>query len=456
MQDADDYDPYFRPRRPPARDEGRGPARRPRPGSGQGGFPPPQRPRRWRVPALVGLVLVVMAGGAYMAVYRPSAPPRHGPARTPTSSEQLTASPSGTPRSAMLAAGQAGPRSAVPWSLVGPGWVLAEYTKTPLPRPPAPVQAKPTTLYLVDPLGGRYEMYRWPASQSGPSGWPLIDWSGDRARALFWSSTPGGPNVVRQLVLATGAVTSFTLPAGVRPVGYTRPKGTNLLAFDGISGGQGLEKVQRFDLTGALQATLATGSGLSGPVGSPDGTTVAIGTSTGIGLVSNAGGSLRRFTIERPSGGCRAERWWNASTVLAACLPPGSGAWQLWLVPTHGAGPTALTPVRTAGPDLGDSLAWRLPSGLYLQAAGAGCGTFIVRQAAGGSVTPVNGQGDGGVNTVLAVVGGRMLVRTGAGCPSSGSLIWLNPATGTSQKLLTATFSERGVTDAVAYGGLPW
>ncbi|MHB1596449.1 MAG: hypothetical protein ACYCU3_20015, partial [Streptosporangiaceae bacterium] len=367
----------------------------------------------------------------------------------PAASARPSGGTLGRSHPAMLAAGRVGPRSAVPWSLVGPGWVLADYTRTQLPRG-VPVPARPVTLFLVDPRGGRYTMYRWPGTSRAAS-YALLDWSGDRTRALFWARGPATRRtVLHQLQLATGAMTRFTLPAGTSPVGYTRPDGTNLLA---IGTDHGRTVVQRYDLTGALAATLATGSSVAG---SPDGDILAVGTGTGIGVVSNAGGRTRRLRIPGMTArsGCHPVRWWDASTVLAGCGPMGSSAQQLWLVPIGGAAPTALTPVRATGPDYGDGDAWRLASGLYLQAAGAGCGTFLARQAADGSATPVAGLAvAGGVDVVLAVAGHRMLIRAGVGCPPSGSLIWLNPATGTGRNLLAAPPGAFGVTEAVAYGG---
>ena len=51
----------------------------------------------------------------------------------------------------------------VPWSKVGPGWELAEYSAG---RPPGDtaggaVKAYPITLYLISPAGVRYPMHTW-------------------------------------------------------------------------------------------------------------------------------------------------------------------------------------------------------------------------------------------------------------------------------------------------------
>jgi TolB protein len=379
------------------------------------------------------LVLAVLAGGgaASLAVMRqqPAAPPLTPSTRVPS----------------VLPAGQVGPRSAVPWSHVGPGWTLAGYTPG-WPYAGRPGLRKPTILYLVDPLGGRYQMHRWPASQ--PGGWGLLDWSGDGTRALLVSVTDGRW-VMHQLVLATGALRSFTLPAGAYPIGYARPDGSSLLAVSGKTvTGHGV--VQRFGLTGALQATLGTGDGA---VSSPDGATVAMGTPTGIEMAAVAGGRARRVTISgvNPWVGCHPVRWWDASTVLADCQTRYASASQLWLVPANGGRASALT----AAPGLrpGYSRAWQLRSGLYLLGmAGDGCGTVMVRQAADGPAARVSGQGSGAMD-VLAVAGGRMLVKWERTCSSGWSLTWFNPATGAAATLLPAPADGQGVTDAIPYGG---
>ena len=104
------------------------------------------------------------------------------------------------------------------------------------------------------------------------------------------------------------------------------------------------------------------------------------------------------------------------------------------IAPADGAAPRALTPVRKSGPDLGDLDAWALPSGLYLQSAGA-CGTLeLNKQAANCSVSPVTVPGltaGGGASiAVVTALGSRLLVH-GLGCTLGGQLAWLNPATGT-------------------------
>ncbi len=363
----------------------------------------------------------------------------HGAART--GAHRQAAAPAG----AMLAAGDVGPRSSVPWRLVGPGWVLAQYSAS------TPSTARPTILYLVDPRGGRYTLYTWPASKPTPS---LVAWSGDKARALFYADYPSPQT--SQLVLATGHVEDIGLPAAQDPIGYTMPDGLNLLAS--YIPASGPDEVLRYNLAGQLQKVLVSGHDIYATVDNPDGATLAVSGDRGLELVSNLGGVIRKLPISGSGAGvCDPLRWWSSGTVLARC-PSGVTAGRLWLVPASGAAPAALTPARHGGIDLGDLGAWRLPSGLYLQAAGA-CGSiYIGRQASNGSVTRINVPGTlNSDNFVLAANGAQLLVhaRTWTGpapCGPAQSLLWFNPATRGEVWLLRAPSRANGVLAALAYG----
>jgi len=138
-------------------------------------------------------------------------------------------------------------------------------------------------------------------------------------------------------------------------------------------------------------------------------------------------------------------RWWNASTILATCEPKNIAAPQLWLVPANGAKPSALTPVRKSGTDLGDVDAWQLSSGLYLQSLGP-CGTYeLNKQAKNGSVTMVTVPGTVNSPIVVTASSSRLLIET-AGCAGGGQLVWFNPATRAEQWLF-----RTGAVESIAY-----
>lgn len=339
--------------------------------------------------------------------------------------------------SAGLGAGLVGPRFAVPWRRVGAGWVLAEYW----PGRPAGV-AKPVAaaarLYLIDPAGGRYQLYRWPDTTSPPE---LIDWSGDKTRALL--STGGALEQVR---LTTGTVSHLRLPGGAQVIGYTRPSGNGLLGWRQT---RSHFQLARYQLTGQLASILASGLPGIAAVYSATGTMLAVQGRSGIRLVSTTGGVIGTLTVPGASGGCFPSRWWSPAIILASCQATPHSHGRLWLVPADGAKPTPLTP-QAPGPIVFG--AWRVPGGLYVQTAGSSGEGRILRQAPDGSLTPVTIPGTAGNNAVVQADGARLLVSAHSPCFGSGSLLWFTPSTRREQTLLNPPRGMAGLTGVVPYG----
>jgi hypothetical protein len=249
----------------------------------------------------------------------------------------------------------------VPWSEVGPGWVLDEYTVT------SP-KAGPAVLYLFSPRGTRYRLASWPDSDTAPR---LVAWSPDGTRALF---SVGVEQRAEELTLATGKATTFALAGGAAPIGYTTPRGAAIVGYTVGPKGDCSPACSyyRFGQDGVLTGSLGSYQA-NGVLFSTVGTEFAVGGGKGLKLVSIGGGVIRELPV--PGMGpasCYPARWWNDSTILAACEPPSAGptyapsigGMQLWLVPGSGARPTALT--QSAAPTQGDSGAWQLRSGLYV------------------------------------------------------------------------------------------
>jgi len=365
------------------------------------------------------------------------------------------------PTNRTVSAGQAGTAAAVPWSKVGPGWALAMYSATQGGEGVKP-KAGPSTLYLVSPQGSRYRLTTWSA-RSPRTSWDLRAWSGDASRALF-AFFPGsgstGRERIYQLQLRTGKVTGFTLPANVNAVGYTRPDGLNLLAEKTTStAGNGSITLQRYSLTGKLQKDLATIKGLglfAGISGIPPapynskGTEIAAGTATGLELISNAGGVIRKLPVPKVQDGCAAVRWWSRTTILATCGGVNAAGPQMWLVPASGARPSALTPARTEGFDLGDFNAWQLSSGLYVDGFGA-CGSLVIgRQPAHGKEQIVNVPGADS-SLVVNATRSKLMVERINGCMPGISLVWFNPATRAMKVAVPVAHHQFGVTAVVPY-----
>jgi hypothetical protein len=358
------------------------------------------------------------------------------------------AAPGSAASAAALGAGQTGSLASVPWSRVGPGWTLAMFFRD-SGGEGAVVKYGATTLYLVDPQGGRYSLRTWPARNVADQ-WYLLAWSGDTRRALFTSRGASDQVQVHQLQLRTGRLSTFTMPADMTVLGYTRPDGLNILMSKLRPGGGGT--LQRFSLTGRLQKTLARVDYLGAVAYQPAGANLAASEKNGLALVSNGGGIIRRLPVPGVRYGCNPVRWWTASTILASCMGTFSQPWQrLWLIPASGARPRAFTPVRS-GPsfDLGDLNAWQLPGGLYLDAAqGCGAGT-IGRQPARGPEQQV--QVPGAVSEVIVNATRTQLeVERFGGCVAGTSMVWFNPATRAVRVTLGTHGSEYGVGSAVPY-----
>ena len=353
-----------------------------------------------------------------------------------TTGTAATAEPAGTSHPA-----RAAQPAGVPWSHVGPGWVLAQYTTA------APEGGKtgPATLYLVSPGGAKYQLAHWPDFRTAPE---LVAWSPDGKRALF--QVFSGKGGVEQLTLATGRMSAFVMQGNATPIGYTTPDGLNIIGSRPSGNGT---IVARYSLSGRLVQSLGYFDG-GQPMYTPSGTEFAAGASHGVKLVSNRGSLIRQLPVPGTSANtCSPVRWWNSGTVLASCAPPGLAAQQLWLVPVSGAHPKALTPPRNPNRsgDFGDLDAWQLPSGLYLQAAGA-CGVLhIYRQAPGGSIKLITVPHTNGDNRVLTARGSRLLVEAPTDCTGSVSLLWYNPGTGAEQWLIRAPGNVLGVANAVPF-----
>jgi tellurite resistance protein TerC len=420
---------------------------------------PHQRPASRRRMAVGAAIALIAAAATSTALAMPgtgshqrdaAASRRHVTRATLVRSATGTAAaPAGpvTPTTAPLRAGQQGTRQDVPWSQVGPGWMLA--TQTPARSGSA------TTLFLIDPAGGRYSMDTLPANSSQPD--MLLAWSGDGQRALLEGDRPFSQMEVLNLRTGTGA--KFSLGSEVSAFGFTRPDGTAILASTDAT----RPRLERFSLTGALEQVYPssfTGHGYfngNSAVYSPDGTELAVSTSGAMELMSNEGKAIRALPVSPSAQSCLPVRWWTTTDLLAMCTPPHSGVSQLWLVPASGARPTALTASPASRGDLGDLDAWPLPSGTYVQDAGA-CGyTYLAKLQPNRQTTPVKvagvPQGDSVIG--LGSYAGRLAIQARTPCGPGSSVLWYSPASGTTTPLLGGTAPGGGSVDSAFLYGDP-
>jgi hypothetical protein len=383
-----------------------------------------------------------------------SAPVRHATAGSsaPASRRLASAAPAAAATTTIpsLPAGQQGTQQQVPWPQVGPGWFLAEWQQ-------AVSQAAPTSLFLVDPAGGRYLIDTFPANPAGSTPYLLAGWSGDGQRALLRSAASATVGVLN---LRTLALTKFGLGAGTAPLGFTAPDGLAIMANGSPGSGQMLE---RFSLTGHLELSYPTtfpggGSYEGSALYSADGTELAVGTSTGVELLSNGGQDLSFLPVSSSVGYCTPHRWWTAAVLLVGCVPNGSGIPQLWLVPTSGATPTALTANPPTAGDEGELDAWQLPSGTYVQDAGA-CGyVYVAKLASDGRTAPVAVPSvpSGDSTVILGAQGNGLAIDAVPACRAGATLMWYAPATNSVIPLLGGAASGGGTAESIFMFGEPW
>ncbi len=328
---------------------------------------------------------------------------------SPTSVPATVVTPT-TVAPTMLPGGQQGTAADVPWSLIGPGWILATVSAVAAQGTSSP----PATIFLVDPQGGRYDL--GPA----PSDAQLTDLSGDGTRALF-STTSGTSETATVIGLQDGSVSSFSVPDGEydRAFRFTRPDGLAVLLAD-VPIQSGVVPAQRVSLTGAVQETFPTSFADGSPetgsaIESPDGTELVFSTQSGIDLVSNNGQLIRSLDTSAGQPDCYPVRWWSASSILETCGENG-----LVVQPVDGSPATSLTSSANTESDLD---AWQLPGVLLAQ--GAACGsTWISRVNAQGISARVNLPGEvAGASTVgLGVEGDQLaVVETGSCDVAPGS-----------------------------------
>jgi hypothetical protein len=388
--------------------------------------------------ALAGSVTSVAANAkASTAASAPASRPSAAPTRAASAAP---ASPT------VLPAGRQGSAASIPWSQVGPGWLLGEWS----PK----LRNSSVTLVLVDPLGGRYVLASGRAVPAGG----LVAWSGDGRRALF-AGGDGNNTLLTVVQLRSGKSNTFSIGSGSSgPVAFTEPDGRAIVvggtAFGTATPTPVYTPLRRFGLQGALEYTYPESFPQAGHVQgeflySPDGRELVLPTTRGFEVVTNEGQPVRYLPMSPVAQGCQPMRWWAAGVVLASC------GGLLWLVPTSGGAPTSLTLKGSPG-DGGDVDAWSLPSGVYLQDLGA-CGyVYLAKLGPKGHTMPVTVPGAVGSVFVLGAYGDQLALTSQFACQAgSSSLFWFNPATRAVTPLLGPS-ANGGTAGTVILFGQPW
>ncbi len=364
---------------------------------------------------------------------------------------------------APLPAGTEGPVGAIPWTRVGPGWLLGLWGPTPgrAAGPVAKGQLQPekesTRLYLVDPAGGRYLVTTIPP----PAFDSVVAWSGDGRRALLVTTSASGDEHVAQIDLATGRTSDrFVLrePLNNATFGYSRPQGLAVLVATAPTSSTSAGGLARYSPGGSLQLRFATSFPKAGAFGgsflpSPDGSALVLGMSHGLAVVSNSG--ALEFSVD-PAGGrsCSVLRWWARDVALATCAGLGNLS-RLYEVPLH----ATSVPLTAAPkpPDYADLDAWRIGRHVFVQSAGA-CGyQFLSELAARGTTHKLSVPGVRNSSSVIVVgaTSNRLALQATVACGTGQSLVWFDPAQKTSSVVLGPPLNGGGVIDALAYPTVP-
>lgn len=315
----------------------------------------------------------------------------------------------------LLGRGQQAPATEIPWNQVGRNWFLALWRSS-------TTADAPVTLFLVNPVGGRYLVHTWPA----PANISLDDWSGDGHRALLT-----GTGTAEVIDLATGATQTVAGSPNIWSAGFTAPKGTNLaLVLARPQNGDGVAYLTRTDLSGGHPLIL--GDAVQQWLYFPDGGSLVVNGTGGLRVIDNSGRQLR--TIPAPTGQpCRPIRWWTDGRLLVAC-----GDFELWLVPPGGGAPQRLTvtpPPSNSPTTLGNSNIYALGRDLYVQAEGPCGDAYLARVNPDGTTTAVDvpGSTTRGLNQFLLGTDGhhRLGLLAVPPCENlhSSSLSWFDPTT---------------------------
>jgi hypothetical protein len=390
---------------------------------------------RWVAPLLAAAAVIALAVGVTaISTTRNSGTPRPGNSTGP----------------ALLGANQQADRSAIPWSQVDAGWTIALWTAATLINQQEITKVRPQTVYLVNPIGGRYLI----TTLNGNYMLQLADWSTDVRTALLIRQGATSSEVIR-LDLSSGKMQSFSAAGKVRLAKFTKPAGKAILLE---RAGTGIERVS---LAGAHQLTYPKSRTtdvitFSHPLSSPDGRTIVLDSDHGL-VVRAEGGTLRRtITPAKGTTACSPLKWWNASSVLASCEGGDFEAGPLYVVPVVTPGPsTPLAP--SASLENPFTLAWQLDSGVLLLNYATDCGAGVLGKldstghaVSRGMPAGLGGYGLNPVGETKSVVTFKISVS----CERHyvPALVSYNPATGQLTRLLGPELNGGSVLDAYGFG----
>lgn len=258
----------------------------------------------------------------------------------------------------LLQHGEVGQRTDVPWRSVGRGWTVAEWGSR---------NSTAVTVYLVNPVGGRYTIATLPSYL--PS-----EWSSDVRDVLL---TDHGGGTTERLDMVTGTVTSIPVRRNLFVAGVLPGRAFGVLAF--TSGTRG--RPARFGILGP-QGTIVTrfptnaaGAGsfnVDAETISTSAGEMVLGGTTGIALLTATGQVTRVLAPPPGSTTCQPQRLWSTTVLVASCSNRHdyTGA---YLMPLDGGPPTRLSLGAAPAGYFGVANAWTM-TGHTLATLATGCG----------------------------------------------------------------------------------
>jgi len=396
--------------------------------------------RSWMGAAAAAVAIAAAAVGIGVVSRHGDVTPAPVATQTVSASPDPTGTPSGTAKPTASAtrgvtgwgpiAAQEQPRSAIPWSQVGPGWVVGVWG--------ASRAAQTGTLYLVSPTATRYAIASIPTNVTvvdvSPDGRRALTQSLDTSQAVSeWDLTGGTSRLVPQ-------VSGRLVPGVSGLVRYSRPTAKALLVsvnpLDPLQG-----HLERRGLDGSLQLTFPVGSAAG--IETPDGLFVVAQGSTGLTVFGNSTGAVVR-SLPAPSGygGCSPISWWSDGRAVVSCSrSDGTDVSNVWLYPVSGGPPAQLTQASSLA-QRGYVDAWQLSGGVLLeqaQACGYGPLDIQIGNAAPRSLGPeLKGVGKAlaGTDPVTVVNDSAYVLLASGDCSMGDGIGLVNVLTGASGTLL--------------------
>ncbi|HEY0168480.1 MAG TPA: hypothetical protein VGB75_15665 [Jatrophihabitans sp.] len=430
------------------------------------------RHARWFAPALAAAAVIAVAVGVTAVSTsvnngdRAPAPPATqistpapslsptptDPAPSPSGDAQSSATATPPAQAPLLGNGKQGDRSQVPWSQVGPGWTLALWSPTTEideSTQGATLRNAPESLFLVNPVGGRYLITTLPVNHH----LQLEQWSGDGRRASFARRIPNANSTTStnvELNLDTGAWREISVP-GRATFSYTKPRGLALL----VSRDSGLERVGLDGSRQLLYPTSQPGVGkVSGGHYTPDGSQLIRSTDQGWVVTTNDGAVVRG--VARPAGiaHCLFHRWWTDTTMLMTCYPgPTHNDPKLWLVPITGAPATPLLTSQADPIEFNDAI--EAGSKTFLEHGHLHCGDIDLSVLQpDGTARPLNFQKRAGTRQgahILQATRQMLYLDVGVGCGTDQQILSYDPRTDELTTLLGGQVNGGTILWALAY-----